>query len=151
MPAARFTSARAEGAPCYTHLPLSLHVSPRRQQLHPSLPQHALRRRRPLPQHMLHRAFPAVVLQKSPPSRIQRRLRLPNVPISSPWASPAPTRPSAEATRAAPASFIALPRVTAPVSRPAARSSKERATRPSPLFGNNAIPPFPAAPHSFSR
>jgi hypothetical protein len=53
-------------------------------------------------------------------------------------------RPSAEATRAAPASFIALPRVIAPVFRPVARSSKERAV-PSSLFTNNATSPFRAS------
>jgi hypothetical protein len=132
-------------APRYLHLPSSQR-SFGRQHEHPCLPQHALRRRRPSPQHTLHRALPAVVLQKSPPLRLQRRLRMPSVTISWPCASPAPTRPSADATSAAPASFIALPRVIAPVSRPAARSSKGRATLLPPLSVNNVLPPFQPYP-----
>jgi hypothetical protein len=49
--------------------------------------------------------------------------------------------PNAEATRAAPPSFITLARERALLSRPIARSSKERAN-PSSLLGDNATPPF---------
>ncbi len=52
--------------------------------------------------------------------------------------------PSAEATRAAPPSFITLAREMALLSRPIARSSKARAIRSS-LSGDNATPPFVGA------
>jgi hypothetical protein len=142
-----------EHASRYRQVPSDLQVSLRRQQLQPLLPQHALGRRRPepVPQQMLQRSPPPAWLQKSPPLCRQRRLRLPSVTTS--WASALPTakRPIAEATSAAPASFIALPRVIAPVSRPVARSSKVPATPPSLLFVNNDAPPFPAARYSRSK
>ena len=64
------------------------------------------------------------------------------------WASVAPIAASVEATSAAPASFIALPRVITPVSRPTAKSSRGRPLPPSSLFVNNAIPPFLTTLHN---
>jgi hypothetical protein len=95
-----------------------------RQQLHPSGPQHAVRRLLPSPQQILHPES----LQKSPPFCRQRCL---SASIVTSWAS-APREaksPIAEATSAAPVSFIALPREIAPVSRPLARSSKDALSR----------------------
>jgi hypothetical protein len=47
-------SAIAEGAPCYSHRPESVHLWFLRQQLHSRRPQHALGCRVPLLQHAVH-------------------------------------------------------------------------------------------------
>ncbi len=71
-------------------------------------------------------------LAEVPPRLRQRRLRT-AIPTVSSWASARreAKSPSAEATKAAPLSFIALPREITPVSRPLAKSSKARTSRSS--------------------
>jgi hypothetical protein len=108
-------SAVAQGAPCYTHSPSSVQRWLLRQQLQPLTPQHALGRRDSLLQHTLQ-LFAARCLQKSERLNLRAHLRL-VIAISTSCAS-APCeakRPSVEATRAAPPSFIALPREIAPL------------------------------------
>ena len=99
--------------------------------MHPLGPQHALGRRRRVQQTRQVSPSPRL-RQKSPPLRRHRRLALlwPATSTSScPWAASAEAnRPSADATSAAPPSFIALLREMAPLSRPMAMSSKERCT-----------------------
>ena len=119
----------AGGLPCYLHLPLR-HLWFLRQQRHPYLPQHGFGRRPVLLQHSLH---PPITLQKLPPRLRQRRLRtaIPTV-SSSALALREAKSPSAEATKVAPVSFIALPREITPASRPLAKSSKARTSPLSP-------------------
>jgi hypothetical protein len=131
--------ASAEGAHCYTHSPLSLHLWLLRQQLHSSEPQHALGRRDSLLQHARQRP-PERLLQKSGRSYARRHPLLVIAGSTCASARSEAKSPSAEATRAAPPSFIALPREIAPVSRPLARSSKGAPSRF--LFASNVMPPF---------
>jgi hypothetical protein len=129
--------ASAEGAPCYTHWPEFVQRSLLRQQLHPDGPQHALGRRESLLQHVSQLSPSPRFLQKSERSNLRLHLRL-VIAISISCASTfrEAKSPSVEATRAAPPSFIALPREIAPVSIPLARSSRDSS------FHNEArIPP----------
>jgi hypothetical protein len=134
-------SAFVGGAPCYTHSPRSVQRWLLRQQLHPDAPQHALGCRESLLQHTLQ-LLAARCLQKSERWNLRRHLLLVIANSTSCASAPCEAKsPSVDATRAAPPSFIALPREIAPLSRPLARSSKAR-TPPSSLFINNVAPPF---------
>src|SRR3712207_3941283 len=121
----------AGGLPCYLHLPRR-HLWFLRQQLHPSLPQHAFGRRPVLLQHCLH---PPIILQKLPPRLRQRR------PVTASASREAKT-PRAVATTAAPVSFSALPRVMVPLSRAMARLSREVSTSWSLFINPNVGPPL---------
>ncbi len=136
------------------HLPDSAHVWFLRQQLHSTRPQHALGRREPLLQHEVQGPREGVrsLLHQSwrPSLLLHFLLEIAVVTVCASARRPAKS-PSAEATRVAPPSFIALPREISPVSRPLARSSKaapsdnEGRTRPPSLFVNNEfLLPFPA-------
>jgi hypothetical protein len=140
-----------QGALRYSHLPESRQRSLLRQQLHPFGPQHALGCRPFLLQHTVQ-CFPLPrFLQKSALSNFRLHLLLLIAGVTTASSSScalAPSEaksPSAEATSAALVSFIALLREMAPLSRPAARSSKA-ARPPSSLFVSNPAPPFPASP-----